>query len=195
MKGTDASWVGDSEVPPEFQDFSDDESEFYSRPGATERLPTNHQVKRTHSGDSHKKFENTMNKRNLLNTRFNKYMDKQTKLIKTKQRRPTAASTNTSTAAPQISSALLAFDPTVPPPNMRPYCMSFNSGGGAAGVGGPQSGHLQTQENNNGVAPRGFSPNLFMNNFVANLSHHQTNSANYFTNTAGYGHPGPSSHQ
>ena len=185
MKGSDASWFGDNEVPSEFADYSDDENECFHRFGNKKLTP---HVKRTHSSDSHKKFESTMNRRNLLNTKFNKYMDsyKQARLNKAKSKRA---------QAPHINSSVPVFDPSVPPPNLAHHMTFYHQAGTglqmfpaeyAGMVYNPGSG----SENNNTGMSQGFTPNFFMNNFVANLS--QTNSANYFTNHAGNNHPGPS---
>ncbi|XP_973951.2 H/ACA ribonucleoprotein complex non-core subunit NAF1 [Tribolium castaneum] len=144
MKGSDASWMDDTEVPPEFADFSDDENECYQRYGNKKLAP---HVKRTHSSDNYKKFETTMNRKNILNTKFNKYMDsyKQARLNKAKSKRP---------QAPNIHTAVPMFDPSVPPPNMAHYHQPI-----AQYVG---------VENNNMGPSLGFAPNFFMNNFVSN---------------------------
>ncbi|RZC33763.1 H/ACA ribonucleoprotein complex non-core subunit NAF1 [Asbolus verrucosus] len=181
MKGSDASWVGDTECPVEFADYSDDENECHQRHGNQRLLP---HVKRTHSSDNYKKFESTMNKRNILNTKFNKYMDsyKQARLNKAKSRRP---------QAPQISTAVPSFDPSIPPPNWRQHGFYHQQGVSylpSEYLGMFHEGAASGAENNN--ERLAYSPSFFTNNFVANLS--QTNSANYYTNHAGNNHPGPS---
>lgn len=179
MKGSDASWMGDAEVPPEFADYSDDENECYHRHGNKKISP---HVKRTHSSENYKKFETTMNRKNILNTKFSKYMDsfKQAHLSKAKLKRQ---------QAPQISTSLPVFDPTVPPPNVAYY---HQPAAGSAQVVPPEFVGVvyDLGENNNSGMGGGYTPNFFMNNFVAHLN--QTNSANYFTNHAGNNHPGPS---
>jgi rRNA processing protein Gar1 len=181
MKGTDASWMDDAEVPPEFADFSDDENEAYQRFGTKKLSP---HVKRTHSSDNYKKFESTMNRKNLLNTKFNKYMDsyKQARLNRAKAKRP---------PAPHINTSVPAFDPSIPPPNMVPHLGYYHHYVPQELMGVYYDAGSGGENNNSGTSQsQGYAPNLFMNNFVANLS--QTNSANYFTNHAGNNHPGPS---
>ncbi|XP_044272312.1 H/ACA ribonucleoprotein complex non-core subunit NAF1 [Tribolium madens] len=157
MRGSDASWMDDTEVPPEFADYSDDENECYHRFGNKKLSP---HLKRTHSSDNYKKFETTMNRKNILNTKFNKYMDsyKQARVHKAKSKRP---------QAPNIHTAVPIFDPSVPPPNLGHYHQPV-----AQYVG---------LENNNMGASLGYTPNFFMNNFVSN-------SPSYFANHPGPSH-------
>lgn len=71
-KGSDASWTDDIEVPPEFADFSDDETESATRRKKAHDLNSN---KKRNSFDLHKNFEKNMNVRNILDTRLHKIRD------------------------------------------------------------------------------------------------------------------------
>lgn len=62
MKGSDASWVGDNEVPTEFQDFSDDEEERKRKSGIKQG------TRKRNSLERHQSFEKEMNSRNTMDT-------------------------------------------------------------------------------------------------------------------------------
>lgn len=169
MKGSDASWLHDREVPQEFEDFSDDENESNRRFGKVNLTPHR---KRIHTADNYKEFENTMNKRNILNTKFNKYLDvyRQKRYEKARNRY-------------QIDTSLPPdFNPAVPPPNMLPIAAIA-----------PQVVHQASNDtrstgiNNN--ATTAWAPSYCTNNFAANLS---ANGGDYFMNNAGGNYPGPS---
>lgn len=72
LKGTDASWKGDVEVPDEFADFSDDEQEVNAK--RRTKLGLNANEKRN-SLERHQNFEKDMNVRNLIDTRLHKIRD------------------------------------------------------------------------------------------------------------------------
>ncbi|KAL3272576.1 hypothetical protein HHI36_014046 [Cryptolaemus montrouzieri] len=69
IKGSDASWVEDAEVPPEFEEFSDDEKE------RQKKSLKNKAAKRKHSLERHQEFEASMNKINQLNSRLHNMVD------------------------------------------------------------------------------------------------------------------------
>lgn len=71
-KGSDASWTDDAEVPPEFADFSDDESESAAKKKHLYDLNPN---RKRNSFDKHKSFEKNMNVRNILDSRLHKIRD------------------------------------------------------------------------------------------------------------------------
>lgn len=167
MKGSDASWRDDRECPQEFLDFSDDEEESNKRFSSVRPKPHH---KRTHSSDHYKEFENTMNKRNILNTKFNKYMDvyRQRRNEKFRNRY-------------QIDTSLPPdFNPAVPPPNMMSTTQITSQDASQVSL---DTSSVVINNNASLWAP------LCTNNFAANLS---TNGANYFMNNAGGNHPGPS---
>ncbi|KAK9885489.1 hypothetical protein WA026_010981 [Henosepilachna vigintioctopunctata] len=61
-RGSDASWIADTEVPTEFADFSADEEEQQCKKSSSKLS------KRKHSSVEHRKFENAMNTLNLIKT-------------------------------------------------------------------------------------------------------------------------------
>lgn len=61
-KGSDASWVGDTEVPEEYEDFSDDEKE------QQKKIASKPNPRKRNSLERHRTFENKMNKRNTMDT-------------------------------------------------------------------------------------------------------------------------------
>ncbi|CAH0563871.1 unnamed protein product [Brassicogethes aeneus] len=73
LKGSDASWVGDMEVPDEMQEFSDDDDEHTKKGG---KKLENQSRKRAHcSQERHKRFERSMNQCNTINTRVHRLID------------------------------------------------------------------------------------------------------------------------
>lgn len=75
IKGSDASWKGDAEVPPEFLDFSDDDAEYsFSKQSLNEQDVFKN--KRKHNSmEKHRMFEATMNLKNKVDTARHKMRD------------------------------------------------------------------------------------------------------------------------
>ncbi|KAF5291547.1 hypothetical protein FQR65_LT01860 [Abscondita terminalis] len=75
IKGSDASWRGDNEVPVEFVDFSDDEAEYsFSKQNLNEQEVFDKKRKRN-SIEKHKMFETAMNLKNKVDTARHKMRD------------------------------------------------------------------------------------------------------------------------
>lgn len=75
IKGSDASWKGDSEVPTEFVDFSDDEAEYaFTKQNVNEQDMFDKKRKRN-SLEKHKMYETAMNLRNKVDTARHKMKD------------------------------------------------------------------------------------------------------------------------
>ncbi|KAK4873976.1 hypothetical protein RN001_013336 [Aquatica leii] len=75
IKGSDASWRGDNEVPVEFVDFSDDEAEYsFSKQNLNEQDIFDKKRKRN-SIEKHKMFETAMNLKNKVDTARHKMRD------------------------------------------------------------------------------------------------------------------------
>lgn len=140
MKGSDASWIGDVEVPEEMQEFSDDEDE---------RLKKNHknrlERKRQHgSAERHKKFEKTMNQCNTLNTRVHKLLDARSSVI----RNNTIPQNSRADWNPyEIATAgSMMFDPSRPPPGFVHSRLfdygCYSGGGGGSGTSSAKVPHL-----------------------------------------------------
>lgn len=104
VKGSDASWVGDVEVPEEFEDFSDDEKESKRKAG----LKAN--SRKRNSLERHKHFEHKMNKKNT--------MDTVCQLAK-HQSGPSHTPQNYQYLPPPL--AVPVFDPRTPPPPMQNF--------------------------------------------------------------------------
>lgn len=107
VKGSDASWVGDIEVPEEFEDFSDDEKESRRKAGLRGNS------RKRNSLERHKNFEQKMNKKNTVNTVCE---------IARYQSGPSHSRQNYQYLPPPL--AVPAFDPRTPPPpipNFHPF--------------------------------------------------------------------------
>lgn len=77
MKGSDASWKNDAEVPADYVDYSDDEQEAAAKHGSKKGDPkkTGNCNKKRNSLERHQNFEKDMNVRNLIDTRLHKIRD------------------------------------------------------------------------------------------------------------------------
>lgn len=148
IKGSDASWKGDSEVPVEFVDFSDDETEYtYSKQHLNEKDIFDKKRKRN-SIDKHKMFETAMNLKNKVDTARHKMRDSYEPTPKRyvpQNSQPTFyfAPPNINQVRQQCSSSFTNFPPPnypIPPPNfgymsmgpavlrMQPYTAQFGHG-------------------------------------------------------------------
>lgn len=103
IKGSDASWVGDIEVPEEFEDFSDDEKESRKKAGLKGAS------RKRNSLERHKTFEHKMNKRNT--------MDSVSQIVK--HQGGTSRAPQNHNLPPPL--AVPVFDPHTPPPHMQGY--------------------------------------------------------------------------
>ncbi|XP_025837109.1 H/ACA ribonucleoprotein complex non-core subunit NAF1-like, partial [Agrilus planipennis] len=75
IKGSDASWQGDNEVPPEFVDFSDDEEEFSVTNCTNDEYEMYMNKRKRNSLERHQIFEMEMNQRNKLDSAYHKLKD------------------------------------------------------------------------------------------------------------------------
>ncbi|XP_018564932.1 H/ACA ribonucleoprotein complex non-core subunit NAF1 [Anoplophora glabripennis] len=114
-KGTDASWVGDIELPPEIAaELSDDECQ----PESEE--PRKPQKRKHGSQERHKRFEEDMNRCNTLNTHA-------VRLVETQRQGPRISRYNDHVQRVLFSDVvsrnrlLPTFDPTVPPPGFHSF--------------------------------------------------------------------------
>lgn len=73
VKGSDASWMGDNEVPPEHVDYSDDEEERKVR--RSSKKSSTSETRKRNSLERHKDFEKDMNVKNIIDTRLHKIRD------------------------------------------------------------------------------------------------------------------------
>ncbi|KRT85190.1 hypothetical protein AMK59_2506 [Oryctes borbonicus] len=73
VKGSDASWMGDNEVPAEHVDYSDDEEERRVRRASKKCLSS--ETRKRNSLERHKDFEKDMNVKNIIDTRLHKIRD------------------------------------------------------------------------------------------------------------------------
>lgn len=95
MKGTDASWLGDEELPSDEIDSSDDECQ-----------SEQHSIRKRHHNNSlerHKQFEHTENRCNTIKNQMTNMFDK----LRTKQN------------VKHIHMFPHGFNPNIPPPNMQ----------------------------------------------------------------------------
>ncbi|KAK5641724.1 hypothetical protein RI129_010271 [Pyrocoelia pectoralis] len=148
IKGSDASWKGDSEVPVEFVDFSDDEAEYtYSKQHLNEKDIFDKKRKRN-SVEKHKMFETAMNLKNKVDTARHKMRDSYEptpKRYMPQSNQPTFYfhPPNINQIRQQCSSSFANFPPPnypMPPPNfgfmsmgptvlgMQPYNTQFGHG-------------------------------------------------------------------
>ncbi|KAJ8915043.1 hypothetical protein NQ315_016018 [Exocentrus adspersus] len=133
IKGSDASWVGDVELPPEIAaQLSDDEC-----PSETQepRKP----LKRRHdSQERHKRFEETMNRCNTLKSRTARLIDSRRHVPRMTQFDhysdpvQTALLNDMSRRDMRLPPTLL-FDPTVPPPGFYNFYRNEAAGNSMPG--------------------------------------------------------------
>ncbi|KAF5300628.1 hypothetical protein FQA39_LY11089 [Lamprigera yunnana] len=127
IKGTDASWRGDNEVPVEFVDFSDDEAEYsFSKQNLNEQDIFDKKRKRN-SIEKHKMFESAMNLKNKVDTARHKMRDTCEPTIKRYMPQSTQQPpafyyqpTNVADFRPQCNTSYPTFPPPnfpIPPPN------------------------------------------------------------------------------
>ncbi|KAB0793777.1 hypothetical protein PPYR_13397 [Photinus pyralis] len=145
IKGSDASWKGDNEVPVEFVDFSDDETEYtFSKQHLNEKDIFDKKRKRN-SFEKHRMFETAMNLKNKVDTARHKMRDSYEPTPKRyvpQTTQPTFyfAPPNINQVRQQCSSSFTNFPPPsypIPPPNfgymsmgpavlrMQPYNAQF----------------------------------------------------------------------
>lgn len=132
MKGSDASWVDDSEVPAEFQEFSDDEEERRFKSGLKK------DSRKRSSIDRHKTFEKRMNTKNNVETLRHRMKDAlhstPRKVIPARRqpyRLPSVASASTQSRPVQTAvfgglPQVPFFNPSVPPPPLNPPLMYYS---------------------------------------------------------------------
>lgn len=99
LKGTDASWLDDKEMPHGVDDSSGEELESELDPPALKR--------KRDSLERHQRFEKTMNRSNSIHTRVARLMD---------QHRVSRGSPVISNMA-STPNVIPAFNPAVPPPS------------------------------------------------------------------------------
>lgn len=126
MKGSDASWVGDVEVPEEFEDFSDDEKESKKKAGLKGGS------RKRGSLERHKNFEHKMNKKNTMDTVCQ---------IAQSQGGPSRTPHSHQHLPPPL--AVPAFDPRRPPPPPPQHYHGFPPFQGAGFQGNWGFGHPQ----------------------------------------------------
>lgn len=109
VRGSDASWVGDVEVPEEFEDFSDDEKESRRKAGFKGAS------RKRNSLERHKTFEHKMNKKNT--------MDSVCQIVKHQGATTAQTPQNYQYLPPPL--AVPVFDPQMPPPQLQGYHSFF----------------------------------------------------------------------
>lgn len=105
IKGTDASWKDDQELPHGLEDSSGEDSQCEFDPSPLKR--------KRNSLEKHQRFEKTMNRCNSLHTRVAKLMDHHKGTRRGMPHKQGPIITNVVRA----SDALPVFNPLVPPPN------------------------------------------------------------------------------
>lgn len=105
IKGTDASWLNDREMPDDVGDSSEDELESESAPPILKR--------KRDSLERHQRFEKTMNRCNSLHTRVARLMDHHRVSRRGMPYRHSPVITN----VPNGPDMIPPFNPAVPPPN------------------------------------------------------------------------------
>lgn len=99
LKGTDASWLDDKEMPHGVEDSSGDEQESEPNPPVLKR--------KRDSLERHQRFEKTMNRCNSIHTRVARLMDQ--------HRVPRSSPVISNMITPP--DVIPAFNPAVPPPS------------------------------------------------------------------------------